>query len=58
MISKLIHGCGPSLLLLLLLLCVAAGVHAQEGKKQLVIPMKGGYFVAFTTDADPSNARA
>jgi hypothetical protein len=47
------------ILLLLLLLCACAGVHAQETKKQqLVIPMKGGYFVAFTTDADPSNARA
>ena len=44
---------------LLLLLCATVGVRAQEGKKQqLVIPMKGGYFVAFTTDADPSNARA
>ncbi|MDX6693038.1 MAG: hypothetical protein QOF02_641 [Blastocatellia bacterium] len=48
-------------LLCLLLLCGASaiGARAQEGKKQqLVIPMKGGYFVAFTTEADPSNARA
>jgi hypothetical protein len=45
--------------LLLLLVCASsARVEAQEGKKQLVIPMKGGYFVAFTTDADPSNARS
>lgn len=44
---------------LFLLLCAAAGVKAQELKKQqLIIPMKGGYFVAFTTDAEPSNARA
>lgn len=44
---------------LLLLLSAAAGVTAQESKKQqLIIPMKGGYFVAFTTDAEPSNARA
>ena len=44
---------------LLLLLCACVCAHAQEIKKQqLVIPMKGGYFVAFTTDADPSNARA
>jgi hypothetical protein len=43
----------------LLLLCACAGVDAQEvQKQQLVIPMKGGYFVAFTTDADPSNARS
>lgn len=44
---------------LLLLLCAAVGVKAQENKKQqLIIPMKGGYFVAFTTDAEPSNARS
>lgn len=56
--SKKLKGrCGW---LLLLLLCAASvGVRAQESKKQqLVIPMKGGYFVAFTTDADPSNARS
>ena len=46
-------------LCLILLLCAATGVKAQESKKQqLIIPMKGGYFVAFTTDAEPSNARA
>ncbi|MBD0326019.1 MAG: hypothetical protein ICV68_06300 [Pyrinomonadaceae bacterium] len=55
MISKKIFGG----LGLLLLLCASVSVKAQEGKKQqLVIPMKGGYFVAFTTDADPLNARA
>jgi hypothetical protein len=54
--KKMINGFG---LLLLLLLCASLSVSAQEGKKQqLVIPMKGGYFVAFTTDADPLNARA
>lgn len=43
----------------LLLLSAAASVRAQENKKQqLVIPMHGGYFVAFTTDADPSTAGA
>ncbi len=53
--KKIIGGLG----LVLLLLCAWINVPAQEGKKQqLVIPMKGGYFVAFTTDADPSNARA
>lgn len=55
--KKLTGGFG-----LLLLLCAMASISikAQDGKKQqqLVIPMKGGYFVAFTTDADPSNARA
>ncbi|HEX8921081.1 MAG TPA: hypothetical protein VF766_06365 [Pyrinomonadaceae bacterium] len=52
--KKIICGCG-----LLLLLCASVGVRAQEGKKQqLVIPMKGGYFVAFTTDADSSSAGA
>ena len=53
--KKIVGGLG----LLLLLLCASLSVMAQEGKKQqLVIPMKGGYFVAFTTDADPLNARA
>jgi hypothetical protein len=52
--KKFIGGFG-----VLLLLCATVGTKAQESKKQqLVIPMKGGYFVAFTTDADPSNARA
>lgn len=52
--KNILAGCG-----LLLLLCAFVNVKAQEGKKQqLVIPMRGGYFVAFTTDADPSNARA
>jgi hypothetical protein len=53
--SKLFNcGCG-----LLFLLCALVSVQAQEGKKQqLVIPMKGGYFVAFTTAADSSNSRA
>jgi hypothetical protein len=52
--KKIIGGLG-----LVLLLCAWVNVPAQEGKKQqLVIPMKGGYFVAFTTDADPANARA
>ena len=53
--SKLFNcGCG-----LLFLLCAVLSVKAQEGKKQqLIIPMKGGYFVAFTTAADPSNSRA
>lgn len=49
--------CGLVLVLLLVCACAPAA-RAQDGKKQLVIPMKGGYFVAFTTDADPSNARA
>jgi hypothetical protein len=57
MISRKISG---GLCLLLLFGCASAvGVRAQEGKKQqLVIPMKGGYFVAFTTEANPSNARS
>ena len=46
----------------LVLLLAAAGlsVLAQEGKQQqqLVIPMRGGYFVAFTTAADPARASA
>lgn len=55
--SKLIsYGC---CLVALLLFSTAASVRAQENKKQqLIIPMRGGYFVAFTTDADPSSAGA
>ena len=46
-------------LIIVLLLAAAAAVASQEGQKgQTIVPMKSGFFVAFTTTPDASAASA